>query len=86
VFNNSLSTHPKHSAGLAAKNKFRASKSEAQARNVLMKKLGLQVETAKPDEAPFEEFQQTFTVPLSFMRREAMRGYSFLGGAGVVVW
>jgi hypothetical protein len=25
-------------------------------------------------------------VPLSFMRREAMRGYSFLGGAGVVVW
>jgi hypothetical protein len=50
-----------------------------------MKKLGLQVETAKPDEAPFEEFQQTFTVPLSFMRREAMRGYSFLGGAGVVV-
>jgi hypothetical protein len=34
---------------------------------VLLKKLGLEVEveTAKPDEASFEEFQQAFTMPLS---------------------
>ena len=49
---------PKRSAHLAAKSKFRATKSDAQARMVLLKKLGLEeVETEKPDEAFFEEFQ-----------------------------
>ncbi|CAD6249176.1 unnamed protein product [Miscanthus lutarioriparius] len=49
---------PKRSACLAAKSKFRATKSDAQARMVLLKKLELEeVETEKPDEASFEEFQ-----------------------------
>jgi len=63
---------PKRSARLAAKSKFRAAKPEAQARKVLMTKLGLEVETEKPDEASFEEFQQVVaTTPLQ-VRREAM--------------
>jgi hypothetical protein len=36
---------PKRSARLAAKSRFREDKPEAQARKVLMKKLGLEVET-----------------------------------------
>ena len=50
---------PKRSARLAAKSKFKATKPDAQARKVLLKKLGLKVEVemAKPDEASFEEFQ-----------------------------
>ena len=57
---------PSGSARLAAKSKFKATKPDAQARKVLLKKLGLKVEVemAKPDEASFEEFQQTFTMPL----------------------
>lgn len=42
---------------MATKSKFRATKPDAQARKVLLKKLGLEVKTEKPDEASFEEFQ-----------------------------
>jgi hypothetical protein len=37
-----------------------------------MKKLGLEVETEKPDEASFEEFQQVFAATPLHVRREAM--------------
>jgi hypothetical protein len=36
---------------------FEHRKPDAQARKVLLKKLGLEVEAEKPDEASFEEFQ-----------------------------
>jgi hypothetical protein len=61
---------PKRSARLAAKSKFRASKPDAQARKVLIKKLGLEVETEKPDETSYEE-QIVAATPLH-IRREAM--------------
>lgn len=64
---------PKHSARLAAKSKFRAAKPEAQARKVMLKKLGAAVETEKPDEASFAEFQQVFALPLSPSEKEGMR-------------
>jgi hypothetical protein len=64
---------PKRSARLAAKSKYREPKPDAQARKVLMKKLGLEVETEKPDEASFKEFQQAFAPPLSPSTREAMQ-------------
>jgi hypothetical protein len=64
---------PKRSARLAAKSKYREPKPDAQARKVLIKKLGLEVETEKPDEASFEEFQQAFAPPLSPSTREAMQ-------------
>jgi hypothetical protein len=63
---------PKRSARLAAKSKFRAAKPDAQARKVLMKKLGLEVETEKPDDASFEEFQQIVAATPLHVRREAM--------------
>jgi hypothetical protein len=63
---------PKRSARLAAKITFRASKWDAQARKVLKKKLGLEVETEKPDEASFEEFQQIVVTTPLHVRREAM--------------
>jgi hypothetical protein len=63
---------PKRSARLAAKSKFRALMPEAQARKVLMKKLGLEVETEKPDEASFEEFQQIVAATPLHVTREAM--------------
>lgn len=50
---------PKRSARLAAKSRYRESKLEAQARKVMMKRIGLEVETA-------------FTAPLSKSTREAM--------------
>jgi hypothetical protein len=37
-----------------------------------MKKLGLEVETEKPDEASFEEFQQIVAATPLHVRREAM--------------
>jgi hypothetical protein len=63
----------KRSARLATKSKLQEPKPEAQARKVLMKKIGLLVETVKTDEASFEEFQQAFKGPLSPSKREAMR-------------
>ena len=64
---------PKRSACLAAKSKFRAMKLDAQARKVLLKKLGLEeVETKKHDGASFDEFQQTFTTSLPPGMQEAM--------------
>jgi hypothetical protein len=63
---------PKRSARLAAKSKFRADKPKAQARKVMMKKLGLEIETATPDEASFDEFHTVFRQPLSPSTREAM--------------
>jgi hypothetical protein len=48
---------PKRSAMLAAKSRHREQKPEAQARKVVMKRLGLEeVPTELPDEASFEEF------------------------------
>jgi hypothetical protein len=38
---------------LAAKSKFREPKPKAQARKVMMKRLGVEVETQLPDEASF---------------------------------
>lgn len=43
---------PERSARLAAKSKSRAPRPEAQARKVMMKRLGVEVETQLPDEAP----------------------------------
>ena len=51
---------PKRSARLAAKSKYRAARPEAQARKVMNKRLGVEVETELPDEASFEEFQTAF--------------------------
>jgi hypothetical protein len=42
---------PKQSARLAAKSKFMEQKPEAQVRKVMMKHLGVEVETQLPDEA-----------------------------------
>ena len=64
---------PKRSARLAAKSRHREQKPEAQARRVMMKCLGLKVETELPDEASFEEFQTAFKLPLSTLTREAMQ-------------
>jgi hypothetical protein len=64
---------PKRSARLAAKSKYRAARPEAQARKVMMKKLGVEVETELPDEASFDEFQTAFKLPLSSSTREAMQ-------------
>jgi hypothetical protein len=64
---------PKCSARLVAKSKFKATKPDVQARKVHLKKLGFEVvETEKPDETSFEEFQQTFTTPLPSGTQEAM--------------
>ncbi|CAD6228420.1 unnamed protein product [Miscanthus lutarioriparius] len=64
---------PKRSARLAAKSRHREQKPEAQARKVMMKCLGLEVETELPNEASFEEFQTAFKLPLSTSTREAMQ-------------
>ena len=63
---------PKCSAQLAAKSKFREPKPEAQARKVMMKRIGLETPTEVPDEASFEEFQQAFALLISPMTRKAM--------------
>jgi len=44
---------PKRSARLAAKSKYREQKPEAQARKVMMKRLGVEVETQLPDDTSF---------------------------------
>ena len=64
---------PKRSARLAAKSRFREPKPEAQARKVMMKRLGVEVETQLPNEASFQEFQAAFTLPLTPSTREAMK-------------
>jgi hypothetical protein len=46
----------------------------------MMKKLGLEVETQLPVEASFDEFQMTFTLPLSPSTREAMNALLFWPG------
>lgn len=63
---------PKRSARLAAKSKLRAPQPEAQAWKVLMRRIGLDLETVRPDEATFQEFQEAFKLPLSPSKREAM--------------
>jgi hypothetical protein len=63
---------PKRSARLAAKSKYREQKPEAQARKVMMKRLGVELETQLSDEASFQEFQTAFKLPLSLSTREAM--------------
>lgn len=69
---------PKHSVRLAAKSKFREAKPEVQARKVMMKRLGLQIETKDPDEASFDEFHTAFRRLVSLVTREAMQ-VLFLG-------
>ena len=44
---------PKQSFRLAAKSKYREQKPEAQARKVMMKRLGVEVETQLPDDTSF---------------------------------
>ncbi|CAD6221411.1 unnamed protein product [Miscanthus lutarioriparius] len=58
----------------------RAARSRAQepdveelARKVMMKRLGVEIETQLPDEASFDEFQTAFASPLSSSTREAMQ-------------
>jgi hypothetical protein len=63
---------PKRSVRLAAKSRHKEQKPEAQTRKVMMKRLGLEVETKLPDETSFEEFQTAFTLPLSTSTRKAM--------------
>jgi hypothetical protein len=63
---------PKRSIRLAKKSKNRAPRPEAQARKVMMKRLGMEVETEDPDEASFDEFQTAFKLPLPSPTREAM--------------
>jgi hypothetical protein len=65
-------TIPKRSARLAAKSKFRENKPDAQARKVMMRRLGLVVDTVHTDEASFQEFQSAFAEPLTPSRRDAM--------------
>jgi hypothetical protein len=64
---------PKRSARLAAKGKFREQKPQAQARKVIMKKLGFEVETELLDKASFDEFQTAFKLPQTPSKREAMQ-------------
>lgn len=47
-------------------------KPEAQARKVMMKKLGFETTTEVSDEASFEEFQSALTIPLTPSKQEAM--------------
>jgi hypothetical protein len=63
---------PKRSARLAAKSMHREPKPEAQARKVLMRRLGVEIENGRPDEASFLEFQSAFATPLPKATREAM--------------
>jgi hypothetical protein len=74
---------PKRSARLAAKSRYREAKPEAQARKVLMMKLGVEVETQRPNSASFEEFQTAFALPLSDATRTAMRTYYLSQGLDV---
>jgi hypothetical protein len=45
-----------------------------------MKKLGLEVETEKPDEASFEEFQQVVATTSLHVTREAMEALFLFRG------
>lgn len=63
---------PKCSERLAVKSIHRDLKPEAQARKVMMKRLGLKVETERLDEASFDEFQTAITMPQPEDTREAM--------------
>jgi hypothetical protein len=73
---------PKRSARLAAKSRFRSAKPEAQARKVMMKRMGLLVDTVKPDRASFDEFHEAFKLPLDPDTREAMLALFPDGQAG----
>jgi len=53
-------------------------KPDAHARKVLMKKLRLEVETNKTDEASFEEFQEVVVTTPLHVRQEAVEAL-FLG-------
>jgi hypothetical protein len=64
---------PKRSARLAAKSRHMEPKPEVQARKIMMKRLGVEVETQLRDEASFNEFQTAFALPLAPLTREAMQ-------------
>jgi hypothetical protein len=79
---------PKRSARLAAKSRFREEKPDKQARKILMRKLGYDVQTEHPDEATFQEFHDAaFKVALVGEAEEAMqvllRGGRANGGRAV---
>jgi hypothetical protein len=67
---------PKRSSRLAAKSRFREPKPEAQIMKVMMKRLGIEVETQLPDEASFQKFQAAFTLLLTPSTREEWRCFS----------
>jgi len=65
---------PRRSARLAANSRYRENKPDAQARKVLMKKLGYEVDTERPDEASFDELHEAaFQVALTGEAAEAMQ-------------
>jgi hypothetical protein len=76
---------PKHNARLAAKNKFKETKPEAQARKVMMKRLGFKTATKLPNQVSFEKFQQAFTLPLSKAMHALFPGRLRKKGAGAAV-
>ena len=65
---------PKRSARLAAKSRSRDARPDAQARKLLMKKLGYEVDTLRPHEASFDEFHDVaFQAALCGQAGEAMQ-------------
>jgi hypothetical protein len=64
---------PKRSIRLAAKSAHREPRPEAQARKVMLKRIGLEIDTEHPDEASFDEFHTAFKLPLPEETKEAMR-------------
>jgi len=68
-----MTSSPNEVPRLATKSKYIEPKPNAQVRKVLMQKLELEIETEKPDEASFKEFQQAFAPPLSPSTQEAMQ-------------
>lgn len=63
---------PRRSIRLANKSKFREAKPEAQARKVMMRRLGLDTETENPEQASFDEFHVAFKQPLASSTKKAM--------------
>jgi hypothetical protein len=57
---------------LAAKSKHKEAKPEDQARKVMMRKLGMEVQTEQPNAAMFDKFHEAFKLPLTPPKREAM--------------
>lgn len=76
---------PKRSVRLVTKSKSRAPRLEAQARKVMMKRLGVEVEIELPDEVSFDEFQMAFKLSLLPSTREQCRYYFQTGSNGHLI-